>query len=55
MESSAPFRDRTAAMLEPLGSHARSGDLVETLSGGLKRRVELAKSLLHEPQLAPPR
>jgi ABC-2 type transport system ATP-binding protein len=38
-------------MLERLGLSARSGDLVETLSGGLKRRVELAKSLLHEPQL----
>ena len=26
-------------------------DLVETLSGGLQRRVELAKALLHEPEL----
>src|ERR1700722_9876361 len=45
------LRDRTNAMLEQLGLSARAGDLVETLSGGLKRRVELAKSLLHEPQL----
>lgn len=29
----------------------RSGDRVSTLSGGLKRRVELAKSLLHSPRL----
>ncbi len=29
----------------------RSGDRVSTLSGGLKRRVELAKSLLHSPKL----
>jgi ABC-2 type transport system ATP-binding protein len=29
----------------------RAGDLVETLSGGLQRRVEIAKSLLHHPEL----
>ena len=29
----------------------RAGDLAETLSGGLRRRVELAKALLHEPEL----
>ncbi|MDX6768467.1 MAG: ABC transporter ATP-binding protein [Elusimicrobiota bacterium] len=29
----------------------RAGDRVSTLSGGLKRRVELAKSLLHSPRL----
>lgn len=29
----------------------RAHDRVETLSGGLMRRVELAKGLLHEPQL----
>jgi ABC-2 type transport system ATP-binding protein len=45
------LRERGAAMLEQLGLSARAGDLVETLSGGLKRRVELAKSLLHEPEL----
>jgi len=49
--SGSQLRHRTAAMLEQLGLSARAGDLVETLSGGLKRRVELAKSLLHEPQL----
>ena len=29
----------------------RSGDLVETLSGGLRRRTEIAKTLLHQPRL----
>lgn len=29
----------------------RSDDLVETLSGGLRRRTELAKTLLHQPRL----
>jgi ABC-2 type transport system ATP-binding protein len=47
----AHLRERVAAMLERVGLAARSGDLVETLSGGLRRRVELAKALLHEPEL----
>lgn len=29
----------------------RENDLVETLSGGLKRRAELAKALLHDPKI----
>ncbi len=45
------LRDRSAAMLDRLGLSARARDLVETLSGGLQRRVELAKALLHEPEL----
>jgi ABC-2 type transport system ATP-binding protein len=49
--SGARLRERSAAMLEQLGLSTRASDLVETLSGGLKRRVELAKSLLHEPEL----
>ena len=38
-------------MLDRLGLADRAGDLVETLSGGLRRRVELAKGLLHRPRL----
>lgn len=49
--SGSRLRARSTLMLEQLGLSARAGDLVETLSGGLKRRVELAKSLLHEPEL----
>jgi ABC-2 type transport system ATP-binding protein len=45
------LRERSAAMLERVGLTARANDLVETLSGGLRRRVELAKALLHEPRL----
>jgi ABC-2 type transport system ATP-binding protein len=45
------LRERSAAMLERLGLGARARDLVETLSGGLQRRVELAKALLHQPEL----
>src|SRR5712692_11256461 len=45
------LNERTAAVLEQLELTTRAGDLVETLSGGLQRRVELAKALLHEPEL----
>ncbi len=45
------LRVRIAAMLELLKLSARERDRVETLSGGLQRRVELAKALLHEPEL----
>ncbi len=45
------LKERSATMLERLGLAPRARDLVETLSGGLRRRVELAKALLHEPDL----
>jgi ABC-2 type transport system ATP-binding protein len=38
-------------MLAQLGLSDRANHRVETLSGGLRRRVELAKGLLHRPQL----
>jgi len=37
--------------LERLGVADRRRELVSKLSGGLQRRVEIAKSLLHRPQL----
>ena len=43
------LRQRAHAVLQRLGLLERRQDLVETLSGGLQRRVELAKALLHEP------
>jgi ABC-2 type transport system ATP-binding protein len=49
--SGGRLRERSVAMLERLGLSARERDRVETLSGGLQRRVELAKALLHEPEL----
>jgi len=49
--SGARLHNRVTVMLRRLGLEERAADLVETLSGGLKRRVELAKALLHQPEL----
>jgi ABC-2 type transport system ATP-binding protein len=49
--AAAESRARATALLERLGLSDRADDLVETLSGGLARRVELAKGLLHAPDL----
>ena len=45
------LRQRAVEMLKQLNLVDRSNDLVETLSGGMQRRVELAKGLLHKPIL----
>ena len=45
------LRSRADEMLARLGLADRRGDLVEKLSGGLRRRVELAKGMLHRPRL----
>jgi ABC-2 type transport system ATP-binding protein len=42
-------RARIETLLERMELAARSGDRVRDLSGGLRRRVELARALLHEP------
>ena len=42
---------RVQEMMERLAVADRANHLVETLSGGLARRVELAKGLLHRPHL----
>ena len=47
--SGAVLRKRIAAMLERVGLASRAGERVENFSGGLQRRVELAKGLLHNP------
>jgi ABC-2 type transport system ATP-binding protein len=49
--SGAVLRDRMEAAMERLGLKDRRKDLVETLSGGLRRRVEIAKALLHRPKV----
>lgn len=45
------LRNQAQGMLARLGLADRAADLVETLSGGLQRRTELAKGLLHRPDL----
>ena len=42
---------RIADALDRVGLTDRARDLVQTLSGGLQRRAELAKALLHRPAL----
>jgi ABC-2 type transport system ATP-binding protein len=47
----AELRNRADEMLSRLGLADRRKDIVETLSGGLRRRVELAQGMLHRPRL----
>lgn len=44
-------RDRITDALQRLGLAARAGDPVRELSGGNRRKVELARALVHEPAL----
>ena len=41
---------RIQYVLEIVGLHNRQKDLVKTFSGGMKRRVNIAAALLHQPQ-----
>ncbi len=45
------LQERIAQSLHRLRLGDRARELTETLSGGLRRRVELAKGLLHRPEL----
>ncbi len=47
----AELNERKEKMLAALGVTERAKDRVETLSGGMRRRVELAKGMLHRPRL----
>lgn len=47
----ATLSRRLDLVLELTGLAARRDHIVDTLSGGLRRRVELAKALLHQPDL----
>ncbi len=49
--SGREMRWRIDQQLDRLGLSDRRADRVESLSGGLKRRVEIAKGLLHHPQI----
>ena len=45
------IRDRTAELLEFVQLADRAKDKVEPLSGGLKRRLTIARSLINEPEI----
>jgi ABC-2 type transport system ATP-binding protein len=45
----APLKSRVAEMLTRVGLFDRAHDRAETFSGGMQRRLELAKGLLHHP------
>ncbi len=47
----ADLKKRVNEGLERFGITDRRGDYVESLSGGLQRRVELAKCLMHRPKV----
>lgn len=42
---------RLRQVLEMVGLWERRGDLVQTYSGGMKRRLEIARGLLHSPRV----
>src|SRR5437868_11447795 len=48
------IRERTDALLDFVQLSDRAGDKVDPLSGGLKRRLTIARSLLSEPQILIP-
>lgn len=45
------LKERTSLLLEKLELADRQNDVTEDLSGGLRRRVELAKGMLHSPKV----
>ncbi len=49
--SAGDLQRRREELLVQVGLEDRRNELVEKLSGGLRRRVELAKGMLHQPRL----
>jgi len=43
--------ERIKELLELVGLHERKDDLVKTFSGGMRRRLEIARGLLHHPKV----
>lgn len=49
--SRAAFQERAAELLELVELTDRANDRVEAYSGGMKRRLEVARGLLHDPKV----
>jgi len=47
----AGLRERIGGMLDRVGLSERADERLETFSGGMQRRVELAKGLMHRPSV----
>lgn len=45
------LKERVAHVLDVVGLTERAGEFVKTYSGGMKRRLNIAVALLHEPEL----
>lgn len=46
-----PRKQRTAELLEAVGLSDRANALAATLSGGMRRRLEIARGMVHNPQI----
>jgi ABC-2 type transport system ATP-binding protein len=44
-------KERISYLLDKVGLTSRAGDLVATYSGGMRRRLEIARVLVHKPRL----